>query len=173
MNLIPTLNIMPKPLRNIFYGINATKEGLHVIDDAQPGSVQAALIGILGPDLLFRSPPEEVIKAALRIAVATLGFFAFQFTGGFVVVASVLGSLISLPAVAIVGSASLFVGSLSAAASALATGSLTSLGISLGCLASGMALSELHDIVPFGIGEMAFSWIAANTARDLVRAIKG
>lgn len=161
--------LIPKPIRDCFSAARALDESISLITSVAPGSAGAAVLGIFGGGALTLPPANKLIQTAGRIALAALGFVAFQFTGGYVTAACVLGSLISLPAVAIVGSTSLSMYGISAAWSSLFTGCLTTLGLGLAGLAGGAVLSELYDIVPFGIGDCAISSLAEKLEKPLVK----
>lgn len=163
------ISIIPRPIRDIISGPIEIADWKNSFQSAKPGSAQSAIFGTLGGGAFVLPLAERMVKAALRLGFVALGVFAVMSTGSALGVGAVLAGLISLPALAIAGGGALAGYGCASICSSLAIGSFSSLGVGLASLAAGWIVLELHDIVPFGLAEMAIiNPLAETCARPLI-----
>lgn len=115
-------------------------------------------------------PEERLAQAVLHVALAALGYLVVFNMGGSSAIAATMGSVISFPAVAIVGGSWLLYNAGASAVAALASGSFGTLFTALISLWAGYGLLEYHDAVPFGVAEHVISKITEKVKQPLAQS---
>lgn len=162
---------IPRPARDIIEGFTSIRNTAQVAEDPNQPEAINAIFSIIGGGAFTRPPASKMICAMLRTSLAALAILTVCKLGLAVPVAAVVGSLISLPAVIIAGGSWMMYHGATAVMAALATGAFPTLGIGLACLAGGYIALELHDIIPFGIGDFFIQRKAEDQAPALIKMI--
>lgn len=145
--------IVPAPIRDIVFTQFEIRNCRDDMRGAQPGSADAALIGVFGGGVVSQPLAAKLIGATSRVALAAIGAYAVSSFGLSLPVAAVLSGIVSLPALSIAGGSWILYHGVAASVSALATGSFTTLGIGVACLAGGWITLENYDVAELGLAE--------------------
>lgn len=148
------LQIIPRPVREIVAGPFLSRNAFSAISEGcEQNQGINALVGMFGGASVTLPPAKEMISAMLRTGLVAAIALALLKTHSSLAVGAVLTGIVSLPALAIAGGSFLLYSGCATVYSTLATGSLTTLGIGLACVAGGYLTLELHDICPIGLAE--------------------
>ncbi|MDB6081127.1 MAG: hypothetical protein JWO53_399 [Chlamydiia bacterium] len=153
------LLIIPRPLRDIIQAPIEMRKPKSILD--VPGG-SSAVVGINGDTAIVSkaTPAEKMIKAMFRISLVALGVLALHYFPANIPMAAVLGSVISLPSVIVLSAGALVYAGGQAIVASMITGLFVSFAVGVSLTAVGWAGLECHDVVPFGLGEVAMDKFA-------------
>lgn len=157
-------------MRDIVMGPSLIREPIKQVNAAGPDSGLSAMVSLFGGGVFTLPPAERMVKAIGRIALAALGGMALYAFGGSATVAAALGAVVSLPATAVAAGSWMVCHGVAAAVGSVASGPLAALGIGLAYAAGGWMTLEIHDLIPFGLGDLCLEKGAEAAGPKIVKA---
>ena len=145
------LQLIPRPMRDILEKPFGGEPLVQHTENIQLTQSQNGFLSILGK-MRNAFPSDRVVRAALRIAIAASGILIF--TGAAketIILLAVVGSVVSLPSLAIAAGAYLLCHGVSLLIVAVAQASFSSIAFISLNIAAGLMALEFHDAVSLGI----------------------